>query len=99
MGAVEEKKAGALTATFWLGPVPSSVLPATTKVLDTLARVTPPVKVAVPLLLMMTRSSNWLVLLLVLLTLPGALVLNTRLPPSVPAGSCSGHKQVNMGLH
>ena len=71
--------------------VPSTVLPAAVRVELGLARVSPPVKVARPELSRVKRSTGCPLLLLVL---PAALVLNTRLPPVLPVASCEPAQQV-----
>ena len=85
MDAVLAKVVAALTVRVWLPLVPRAVLPAAVKVLPVLLRVTPPVKVARPVLSMVRRSKGCPVELLLL---PAVVVLNTRLPPCLSVASC-----------
>ena len=78
----------ALTVRVWEAEVPSTVLPAAVRMEAVLARVTPPLKVARPELSRVRRSTGCPLLLLVL---PAALVLNTRLPPVLPVASYAAH--------
>ena len=85
MGAVEAKVVTALTVRVWLPEVPRTVLPATLRTEVAVVRLMPPVKVARPALSMVRRSRGCPLLLLLL---PAVVVLNTRLPPVLPAASC-----------
>ena len=85
MVAVDAKVVTALTMRVWEAEEPRRVLPAAVRVEEGLARVTPPLKVARPELSMVRRSTGCPVLLLVL---PPALVLSTKLPPALPVASC-----------
>ena len=57
------------------------MLPAAVRLLAVLLRVTPPVKVARPALLMVSQSVSGPVL-------PAGVVLKMRLPPHLPVASC-----------
>jgi len=61
--------------------VPRTVLPAAVRVLVMLVRVSPPEKVARPVLSMVRRSVSWPVLLVLLL--PAVVVLRIREPPQL----------------
>ena len=86
MVAVDAKVVTALTVRVWEAEEPRRVLPAAVRVEEGLARVTPPEKVARPELSMVRRSTGCPMLLLVL---PPALVLSTKLPPVLPVASCT----------
>lgn len=79
------KEATALIVSVFVPLLPNTVLPAAVRTLEVLEIVSPPKKVAKPLLSMTRRSTEGL---LPALVLPVALVLNMRQPPSLPVESC-----------
>ena len=86
-GAEVANVVGAFTVRVCDPLVPKTVLPAAVKVLVVLVRVSPPEKVAKPVLSMVRRSVSWPVLLVVLL--PVVVVLRIRAPPQLCFASCT----------
>lgn len=86
-GAEVANVAGAFTVRVCEPLVPRTVLPAAVRVLLVLVRVSPPEKVARPVLSMVRRSVSWPVLLVVLVL--AVVVLRIRAPPQLSFASCT----------
>ena len=83
-----------LTVKVCTPDVPSTVLPATVRVLLGLVILTPPAKVDSPVLSIMRRLLSWPEGLRLLV--PAVLVLKIRLPPQLPVLSCTPPTNSNM---
>ena len=83
-GAEVANVVGAFTVKVCDPLVPRTVLPAAVRVLLVLVRVSPPEKVARPVLSMVRRSVSWPVLLVL-----AVVVLRIRAPPQLSFASCT----------